>query len=50
MYWETIEGNGLTSYRAKVPGGWMVFVRRIGEEAGAFFYPDPQHLWNGKTL
>ena len=31
--------------RAKVPGGW--FIRAGG---GAFFYPDPEHLWDGSSL
>ena len=36
--------------RAKVPGGW--FVRTyLGMQAGsAFFYPDPEHLWDGSSL
>ncbi len=37
-------------WRTKVPGGWFVFVHRAGEEAGAFFYPDPNHEWDGNSL
>jgi len=33
-------------YRAKVPGGWLVMV----EGAQPFFYPDPEHKWDGGTL
>jgi hypothetical protein len=37
--------------RAKVPGGWFVKaddgIRRTG---GAFFYPDPEHQWDGSSL
>lgn len=31
--------------RAKVPGGWFV---RVSE--GAFFYSDPEHIWDGSSL
>lgn len=31
--------------RAKVPGEW--FVRYVET---TFFYPDPQHVWDGSTL
>ncbi len=33
--------------RAKVPGGWFVKMQ-IGNDA--FFYPDPEHLWDGSSL
>lgn len=44
--------------RAKVPGGWFVQIR---DEVGhlksepaplgaAFFYPDPEHKWDGSSL
>ncbi len=35
--------------RAKVPGGWFVKVDR-GYAGGAFFYPDPEHQWDGSSL
>ena len=35
--------------RAKVPGGW--FVRTyLGVAGSAFFYPDPEHAWDGSSL
>ncbi len=33
-------------YRAKVPGGWLVFI----EGQQAFFYPDAEHVWDGNTV
>ena len=35
--------------RAKVPGGWFVRTER-GDAGGAFFYPDPEHLWDGSSV
>ena len=31
--------------RAKVPDGWFIRVA-----TGAFFYPDPEHAWDGSSL
>lgn len=51
MKWERVESKHLEVWRAKVPGGWMVFLERgLLETGGAFFYPDPNHEWNGETL
>ena len=40
-------------WRAKVPGGWFVGAE-IAEADNlswsVFFYPDPQHVWDGRTL
>jgi hypothetical protein len=36
---------GLETYRSKVPGGWFIRCKE-----GAFFYPDPKHEWNGRSL
>ena len=33
--------------RAKVPGGWLI---QIENGDSAFFYPDPEHLWDGSSL
>ena len=33
--------------RTKVPGGWFV-SGRVGKDA--FFYPDPEHVWDGSSL
>ena len=30
-------------YRTPVPGGWII-VTGLG---GGFFYPDPDHMWDG---
>ena len=35
--------------RAKVPGGWFVQAA-TGVAASAFFYPDPEHKWDGSSL
>ena len=35
--------------RAKVPGGWFIRTGQ-GEGVAAFFYPDPEHLWDGSSL
>lgn len=37
-----------STYRAKVPGGWLV-----GEPSGSHyltFVPDPEHRWDGTSL
>jgi len=31
--------------KAKVPGGWFVVLF-----GNPFFYPDPEHKWNGRSL
>ena len=39
--------------RAKVPSGWLVQVSNgttTGTVGSAFFYPDPEHLWDGSSL
>lgn len=36
--------------RAKVLGGWFVTVNVSGDAGGPFFYPDPEHLWDGSSL
>lgn len=38
----------ITVYRAKVPGGW--FVSLSSASNSPFFYPDPEHLWDGSSL
>jgi len=47
MQWVASQGNAEV-YRARVPGGWLVFV--IATDGGApnvCFYPDPEHEWEG---
>ena len=36
------------AYRARVPGGWLIFIYR-GGLGPATFYPDPNHTWDGGT-
>jgi hypothetical protein len=55
LIWETVKSEVMEqgffaaspplTRRARVPSGWFV---RIG--MGAFFYPDPEHLWDGSSL
>jgi hypothetical protein len=35
--------------RAKVPGGWFIQVAGTTGNNG-FFYPDPEHNWDGSSL
>ena len=35
--------------RAKVPGGWFVQAS-TGVASSGFFYPDPEHEWDGSSL
>jgi hypothetical protein len=47
--WPGFLGSIGQGYRAKVPGGWLVFLwDSCG--VGLTFYPDPQHKWDGGTL
>ena len=57
LKWEPVQSElvqpGLLSVapkvmRAKVPGGWFISVRSY--ESSAFFYPDPEHRWDGSSL
>jgi hypothetical protein len=36
-------------YRAKVPGGWLVFIWDSTGMNGVTFYPDSDHGWDGGT-
>jgi hypothetical protein len=43
--------GGPSVARARVPGGWLVFLSRISTgQSGALFYPDPNHSWDGASL
>jgi len=38
------------AYRARIAGGWLVFVYPPGKGFhGVTFYPDPDHTWDGGT-
>jgi hypothetical protein len=45
--WEKI---GYGTNRLKVPGGWFVMLYTGGPAKTAFFYPDPNHGWDGSAL
>ena len=59
---EKIEWEGLQSsrtagglsfhiYRARVPGGWFVYVHLDPDcGGGVTFYPDSSHKWDGTSL
>ena len=50
LQWEDVSSdNRMTVSRARVPGGWLVFTRWGANLAGAMFYPDPNHEWNGAS-
>jgi hypothetical protein len=40
---------GMETFRAKVPGGWLVIATNK-QGAGVTFYPDPDHTWDGNSL
>jgi hypothetical protein len=46
--WEVLRSSGglLSVYRAKVPGGWLVYAcNSYHHHGGLTFYPDPTHSW-----
>jgi len=50
--WETIYSTSsgyIKLERAKVPGGWFIKVY-VQDGGGGFFYPDPNHEWDGNSL
>jgi hypothetical protein len=53
--WENLPENRAASYttRAKVPGGWLVNSRLIGNYGfceSMTFVPDPDHKWESTDL
>jgi hypothetical protein len=46
LQWEKLQSSDGVVTRAKVPGGWLVVIAK----AGALFYPDASHKWNGGSL
>jgi hypothetical protein len=40
-------GEAFFWHRVKVPGGWFVV---LDIDSFAFFYPDPNHEWDGGSL
>jgi hypothetical protein len=52
LQWQKLSDKGSpysSTFRAKVPGGWLVQVRAEGG-SGITFYPDPEHEWDGGSL
>jgi hypothetical protein len=55
LKWEWVQNEGLksrdydTTYRTKVPGGWLIRTEAC-EGVGLTFYPDPNHKWDGNSL
>jgi hypothetical protein len=44
---------GMNVWRAKVPGGWLVYLESKSggtQSQSSFFYPDAQHDWDGASL
>ena len=43
-------GGGIAC-RAKVPGGWLVYLWKWKDASGGgLFYPDPNHTWDGSSI
>lgn len=40
----------LHTFRAWVPGGWLVLVMIGGNDTSLTFMPDPYHEWSGETI
>jgi len=47
----TSEKPAKRALRARVPGGWLIFIETPGRGGlgGVTFYPDPNHAWDGGT-
>jgi hypothetical protein len=48
LEWSDVKSSGalLSVYRAKVPGGWLVYAcNGYHHHGGVTFYPDPTHSW-----
>ena len=58
LTWEEVQSRSKTDKdvypdrlsRARVPGGWLIYMWGGGRVAGITFYPDPQHQWDGSSL
>lgn len=48
----TIAATHVETWRAKVPGGWLVMSIPKNSQltVSTTFYPDPQHEWDGSSL
>ncbi len=45
LKWEEIQSERFSVWRAKVAGGWLVFVDAYSDKGGLTFYPDPTYAW-----
>jgi hypothetical protein len=43
--WQQVSAAPVAFLRAKVPGGWL-----LGSNGTVSFYPDPDHVWDGRSL
>lgn len=39
----------LSTYRTKVPGGWLLMAK-VTHGVSLTFYGDPEHAWDGRSL
>ena len=52
LKWENLKNDGgpQYTYRAKIPGGWLVETENFtGNCGGLTFVPDPKHEWDGNS-
>jgi len=53
LIWKKLKSEGEhligDTYRAKVPGGWLILTKYF-DSGGLTFYPDPTHSWSGNSL
>ncbi len=55
MNWQRLKTDKFETYRAAVPGGWLVLVKESKDASGALtghvgglsFLPDSDHAWDG---
>ncbi|MCL1067216.1 hypothetical protein L2735_10395 [Shewanella olleyana] len=55
IFWETLKNKGENgssqfTYRAKVPGGWLISSASANHGIGLTFIPDPNHDWDGNSI
>lgn len=47
LKWERVRSSDHCCGRAKVPGGWLVYIEHDEGGIGLTFYPDTEHRWEG---
>jgi hypothetical protein len=51
MNWQQLQSDKFQTFRAAVPGGWLVVVLFPATSSPSVtFYPDANHKWDGKSL